>query len=336
MRLNRNDVDRYAVRLRAVFAQHWPEAARLASEDPVGCLGHVADLEVSITDGAGGANCPIAGDYDGQADPPLLTICRSDNGRRDGFTALHELGHHLLYDDSTWQYEICPKLKDARIDEERVVNSFAAGILIGDTLIAAHLCPDVTANGIRALACDTRASLAACCVRALERPGDRLVMIASPSGRVWFSSSSGDVYNPGRRVIQPMLADAAERARSGAGSVVIEGGEGLRYASGRSWLEARADVCVSDDVLIAVITRGRHKRPDETSWSSWTIECPQCAQEYTPKDSPGECFQCGQSRCPRCGACDCPRKVRPICRECFTELSASEASNGRTLCGQCE
>ncbi|EJF47164.1 hypothetical protein HMPREF1318_3001 [Actinomyces massiliensis F0489] len=84
-------------------------------------------------------------------------VCRSGN-RRDGFASPHELGHRLLYGDRTWQHDIYPELKDARIDEERVVNSFAADILVGDDLIAAHLCPDVTANGVRALARDARGS----------------------------------------------------------------------------------------------------------------------------------------------------------------------------------
>ena len=53
-----------------------------------------------------------------RADPRLLVVCRSGN-RRDGFASLHELGHRLLYGDRTWQYEICPELKDARIGEER-------------------------------------------------------------------------------------------------------------------------------------------------------------------------------------------------------------------------
>ena len=207
---------------------------------------------------------------------------------------------------------------------------FAADILVGDDLIAAHLCPDVTANGVRALARDARGSSGS-----LLRAGPGAARRSFGHDRVperqSSVSSNGGIYSPGGMSSSPRLT-AAERARSERGRL----SRGLRYASGRSWLEARADVCVSDDILIAVITRGRHKYPGETVWSSWTIECPQCAQEYTPKDSPGECFQCGQSRCPRCGACDCPRKVRPICRECFTELSASEASNGRTLCGQCE
>ena len=170
------------------------------------------------------------------------------------------------------------------------------------------------------------APLAACCVRALERPGDRLGHDCVPE-RQSSVSSNGGIYSPGGMSSSPRLT-AAEREGGGRLS------RGLRYASGMSWLGAGA--CVSDGVLIAVITRGRHKYPGETVWSSWTIECPQCSREYTLKDSPGECFRCGQSRCPRCGACDCPRKVRPICREYFTELSASEASNGRTLCGQCE
>ena len=154
-------------------------------------------------------------------------------------------------------------------------------------------------------------------------------MIASPNGRVRFHpmevSTARAACHPA-----PGSPPSSELEARGGGRL----SRGLRYASGMSWLGAGA--CVSDGVLIAVITRGRHKYPGETVWSSWTIECPQCSREYTLKDSPGECFRCGQSRCPRCGACDCPRKVRPICRECFTELSASEASNGRTLCGQCE
>lgn len=334
-RLTQSDVSHHATRIRDMLTQRWPEASRLAPEDPIACLRHITDLKVRVTAGTGNASCPIAGDYDGEVEPPLLTICPSGNDRRDGFTALHELGHHLLYDDSTWQYEISPGLEDVRADEERVVNSFAAGILVNDSMITSCLSPDVTAAGISRLAHATRASLTACCVQALERPGNRLIMIASPNGRVWFSLSNDDIFNPGRRVIQPMLANAAEQAQRHGGCVVVEGGEGLRYFSGKTWLVARADVCVDGDVVIVVIVTGRRKRPDEKTWGTWDIECPKCAEHYTPASSSGECRRCGQSRCPRCGTCDCPSKSLPICSECFIELSVSEASCGQTLCGNC-
>ncbi|MBM6980385.1 MAG: ImmA/IrrE family metallo-endopeptidase [Actinomyces succiniciruminis] len=333
--LSSKDVKQHARRLLQSLRQTYPDVYTQASDSPIECLRKVVGLNVIITDELVLNDCSIAGDYDGIA--ARITIYRSGNLGRDAFTAMHEFGHHLLYLDENWQYKVAPNLKNARAEEEKVVNAFAGTLLVSEDLIANHLVPPVTANGIHALAHATRASLSACCMRALEQPGERLIMLASTEGRVWFSVSNSDnLLNPGRGVIQPLLADVAQRAGSN-GTAVVEGGAGLRYASGRAWTAARVDARTDDDLVIAVITAGRQPDPRLGSpWVNWSIECPRCGSRYTPREARGTCSRCGQAKCPQCGACECPQAPLPVCKGCGVQLGARQVRQGVSYCEFCE
>lgn len=75
-------------------------------------------------------------------------------------------------------------------------------------------------------------------------------MIASPNGRVRFHPMEVSTARAACHPAPGSPPPSELEARRGRLS------RGLRYASGMSWLGAGA--CVSDGVLIAVITRGRH------------------------------------------------------------------------------
>ena len=77
--------------------------------------------------------CAVDGSY--FHTPPRIVIARSESPRRRAFTALHELGHHLIR--NSWEF--FGLTSDRRL-EEGICDSFAAEILLPNDLSGAVLC----------------------------------------------------------------------------------------------------------------------------------------------------------------------------------------------------
>lgn len=313
--------------LRATLRTAYPEAAALASTDPQEALDSIPGLEVSWTHETPRRACDLGGVYDGDRDPARITLRVYQNERRNKFTALHELGHHLLYCDSDWSLRVLPTLGDrARVVEEKVANDFAASLLLPDEMVQRYLGSGVTAVGLREMLARTEASATTCCVRALSLPGDRLVMLATLDGGIWYSDSNGRPYNPGKKVVQPSLATAAERALA-EGSYTLLGGEGIRYASGRADTDVQVDVAVHEGLVFAVVTS---TRPDSRTWggADWNEVCRACGEHFQVSMSAGKCAACDEWKCPECRGCECVNAKAVICPRCWIALSVAEASQG--------
>lgn len=322
-----------ACRLLDEFSRLFPEASSIAHGDPVAALDRIPALEVEWTTRPPAGACQLGGTYDGRRSPALIRIREERYLSRNNFTAMHELGHHLLYLNETWQYDVLPGLGGrARIVEEKIVNAFAAKILIPDSAIDAFLGHDVTPQGVFELADATSASLTACCIAALGRPGDRLVLIGDPDGRVSFADSNGHPYNPGRKLPQPLLARAAERAGE-KGRSTMKGGEGIRYSSGRAYTDVEMRVAVRGAVVVAVVTT---TPPDGRihADAGWGELCGNCGTEFVAANSPGYCQKCGQWKCPACRTCGCAPQPA-ICTKCFQTLSVEDMARGRSVHEEC-
>lgn len=320
--------------LREVLSASYPEVAALASIDPQGALALVPGVVVRWTYDRPKGACDLGGVYDGDSEPPTITLRRFGNERRNNFTALHEVGHHLLYGDEDWQYRVLPTLGDkARMVEEKIVNDFAATLLVPASVVQQHLGVGVTADGLRQMVALTEASATTCCISALNLPGERLVMLADVEGRIWYSDSNGMPYNPGKRVTQPSLATAAERAL-GDGEYTLVGGEGIRYSKGWADTDVRIDVALHGGLVIAVVTS---TRPDSRSRLSadWREECAACGEQFTSDTSPGQCSTCGDWRCPECRGCECTNAQTVVCTRCWVALSVAEAGKGLTAHDDC-
>src|SRR3954466_14821230 len=84
--------------MREVLERSHPGAADRLRHDPLGELECWEDLAVvAVAETAGADRCSVAGSY--HSDPPTLFVAQSASRRRNGFTGLHELVHHLQQTD---------------------------------------------------------------------------------------------------------------------------------------------------------------------------------------------------------------------------------------------
>lgn len=320
--------------LREVLSASYPEVAALASTDPQGALALVPGVVVRWTYDRPKGACDLGGVYDGDSKPPTITLRRFGNERRNNFTAMHEVGHHLLYGDEDWQYRVLPTLGDkARMVEEKIVNDFAATLLVPDAVVQEHLGAGVTAAGLCQMVALTEASATTCCISALNLPGERLVMLADVEGRIWYSDSNGMPYNPGKRITQPSLATAAERALED-GQHTLVGGEGIRYSTGWADTDVRIDVALHEGLVIAVATSTRPDSRTRLS-SDWREECAACGEYFAADTSSGHCATCGDWKCPECRGCECSNSQAVVCSRCFLALSVVEVGKGLTVHEDC-
>jgi hypothetical protein len=322
--------------LLALLQARYPETAALAAANARAAVAAVPDVELIEDFSITSRGCPIDATY--EKDPPRIKFRPSYN-RRDNFTLLHELGHHMLATDQSWCLEIAPGLDRAnglgRRVEEQLVNAFASALLIEAATARAAFDRGVTSAATRDLYETTPgASATACLVRALSEPGDRLVMLCDHEGNTYFSGTNGEPYSPGCGVVQPTVAAAAERAVQQGGTCRIEGGEGVLYKSGKSNTFVRFDVTVRG-TLAFVIVEPVPFNPRLPGTAEWQLSCLACGDDYAPPDSPGSCTKCGEPRCPRCRACECADVV-VACERCFVALPKARASTGDTLCEDCE
>lgn len=321
--------------LRKELDHRYPGVSALAAQDPLMALDSLPDVELRWTAEPPRGACELGGVYDGDRDPALITIRRSSNDSRNYFTCLHELGHHLFAQDEAWQFDVLPFIgESARRIEDKIVNDFAASLLIPEDRVVQHLGAGVTARGIVALVQQTKASATSCCVRALHLPGERLIILAAESGHIWWADSNGSPFNPGKRIHQPSLLRAIERAKEDGGEHTVVGGDGIRYSTGKAVTDVMIEVSLYEGLAIAVATL---TRPQTRHWvdEQWNEICESCGFEFQITNSSGHCTVCDSWKCPDCRGCGCTDRRAVYCTECFMQLSLAEAGGGRTAHNEC-
>ncbi|MFC8730924.1 ImmA/IrrE family metallo-endopeptidase [Luteimicrobium sp. NPDC057192] len=320
-----------------LFRHRYPAAALTAPESPFDAGELLDDVEVAWTDTRPPGACSLGGTYDPELNPPRLRIAVSSSGRRDGFTLLHEVCHHLMYTDPAWSLTVLPGIPaDKRhMLAEMVANSFAAGILLPAATVNPTFAGGVTAAAIRALCEGSEASATACCVRALHAPGDRLVLFTDLDGKPWYSGSTGIPYNPGKRITQPSVARAVAAAQdSASGTARIVGAEGIRYSTGTTDTDVVVDVALRGGGVFVVVTRAPHDDRLRAAGQSGEVECPQCDATFTVADAVRQCQTCGLWACPECGGCEC-EQASVVCELCFLTLPDALARAGATRHDEC-
>lgn len=317
-------------RLREQFNAKYPDAAAVAAVDARGAVGLMGDIVLVETTQLPGT-CGLDATYD--PDPPTIRYRPAAN-RRDNFTLLHEIAHHLVAFDEDWCFDIAPGLggDTARRVEELFANSFAADVLIdGETATSAFV-SGVTSKSAVQLYEHTNASASACLSRCLREPGDRVVMLCDLDGRVWFAASTGTPFSPGRRTPQPAVAAAVERALVAPDSShKLVGGEGIHYSSGKSYTAVALDVTVKGGLAFVVVTPTVESGHDV---GTYEVGCAECFESFTQSDVT-YCAVCRDHRCPHCRACGCQGAKQAICEGCYVVLPRAIAVAGRRLCEDC-
>ena len=328
--LTRDGVAHAAVHLRGQFAARYPKAAQEAPNNPGAVCDYMPDLELELQGTPPRGACPVGAVYSPEP-PPARIVMRLTGTRRDGFTVLHEVGHHLMYRDDVWSLNVRPSLPEGkdRILGEKAANAFAASVLLQQDDVEAAFAGGVSAAAIRGLYRTTQASATACCVSGLGQPGERLVMLSEIEGRPWFADSHGTPFNPGIKLTQPLITHAV--ANAGAkGTARITGGQGIVYSTGRTDTDVILDIAVDGGYVFVVVTSAPHD-PRVTLDLANEVLCGHCDEVFDPGDSAGRCEKCSTWPCPACGQCDCERPAS-YCQKCFIQLPVADVRAGHTSC----
>lgn len=306
--------------------------------DPFGTLEKRSDISVNLEKSLG-KTCHVDARYDDRADPPVIHVRESHSQGRNNFSILHELAHHAQAKSDAWTilfYSIQDPGRRSQL-KETVANCVASTLLLGDELIEECIGgrQGVTASGIREMYFQSSASMTACLVRSLDVPGERIVLLGTPEGGVYFSADTGTGFrSPSKKQPQPALRDAYDKAVvSSTESARIHGGVGIEYATAASNTNVIFDVALCEGSLLAVVTRGtdvRHSFGDREEYAGSI-----CGHHFEAADATTTCRDCGELRCPECRLCGCDTKKPKMCSDCGLALYPADIQAGRSAHDEC-
>jgi hypothetical protein len=284
--------------------------------------------------------CSVAGGY--RWDPPTLIVTESMSRRRQQFTVLHELGHHIQKTDIALGTAVVDH-REPEAFEDACCDAFAAQILLPDDLVDAHtsvLGPTVdTATELFAI---SNASRAAICVRLigqLQSPG--AVVVLDQAGVVTFAAARGGLYPPARgsdQTANPLVA-AAMNVEGTDRTITLDDAQ-IWYRSGHSSDRLYGQAAWAADRLFLLMVA--YKAPwlsfspprDGTAQHTtdrWE-QCERCQQSFTVTSF---CPSCEQPRCPS-GHCDCTANTEKTCTNCFLRKHRSQFLPGADICQECQ
>ena len=284
--------------------------------NPVAAIPRLHGLTLSLVPET--EECPLHGIY--FAERGSVTVVRTASQGRVRFSALHELGHHLVAETRMGlDFE---EAQDPQSLEERVCDAFAAAILLPDELIDQHI-PDrgPEASDVMELWEASHASRAAACVAAASRlPSPGYVMLSDLAANALFTAVHRTPFGVRADTPQGTESVPAKAVRNGTSYQ----GEGvLTFASGSTSPTHQGDARVSGEYVFTVYAKNK------TPWSTLNLigeskpqraakPCPRCEEDFVPWDHL-ICGRCGEHECPHCGECGCQRfqPQQLMCQSCF-------------------
>jgi hypothetical protein len=332
----------------AAVEAHRPGSLVALSEDPLGELARWSEIQlVMAPESEAGSGCSIAGRYDDRIDPPSLIIGTARSGRRRGFTALHELGHHLQRTSIALGQRLFD-VHDTEGLEEASCDEFAARLLLPDDLVASSIGErGPTAADVVELFDRSGASREACCVRGADRlVGAGVVVLLDRTGTVLFAAPRG-LIPPARGSDQsttPLISAALKQqsdAQRDETYIIYRTSNTSEHLYGQAaWCDADYLVAVlaSDNVpwLPLALPRPGSGHVRYGSW--WTCEVDGCGETFAVTEP--SCQQCRQCRHPRCshGHCGCTaaraRRDR-TCTRCQLRLPPNCFDGSSSVCRDC-
>ncbi|THV41166.1 ImmA/IrrE family metallo-endopeptidase [Glycomyces buryatensis] len=320
-----------------------PGAAARLADDPFTELASWEGIRVKRVpelEGTTAGSCSVSGAYSTRTAPPALVVAESLSPRRQRFTLLHELGHHLQQNDLTLG-EAALEHDDSKTFEDAACDAFAAAVLLPEPLASAVIEEHgATVETALELYSRTSASRAAICVRlaaAMQRPG--VAAVIEESGTVSFAAAHGRIYPPARGSDQranPLVKASLTNTSSAA--VIRHGNALIRYSTGQDSAPLYGQAAWCDGLLLAVMyefdapwlpfSPPRERQSHDVDEST---ECGVCTACFTAADW---CGQCREPRCPE-GHCGCTRDAERICPGCFLLRHPAQFATGFGLCVDC-
>lgn len=331
----------------SVLEQRWPGAAARLAQDPFSEIGSWEDVTIApvpeegnVPDGSK-RGCSVAGGYLWQTDPPTLVVAESLSARRQRFTLLHELGHHIQSIDLELGNALM-QVEDSEEFEDAACDAFAADLLLPSTLVRQVVRAGPTVESALELFHRSKASRAAICVRLAEElrsPGT--VAVLDSEGTVSFAASRGRIFPPARGSDQsanPLVA--ASLAESRADRVIQRDDSRIQYSTGHTSDRLYGQIGWCDGLYIAVMVEygaawKRFSPPQDgtalsSSASRWE-DCETCETNFIVKSI---CSRCREPRCPR-GHCGCTRAAERQCQHCFYIKAPSQFEDASKVCIEC-
>lgn len=303
------------------------------TDDPFGTLDEHPGIEVAY-ETATGDNCSVAGYFRETTDPPTLVVHPSGTIRRDAFTILHEYGHFVQLVHEDWANVLLMKEDSAeyvRINE-KIADEFASEVLMPASILPLDPAA-ITARQLREHYENqdfaSRSALAYRCVAGAQ-PGTRLIVIvlADFGSSIIFAQTSGDLMTPGRGVGQLALQDLVHRASETDSGLAFEQSHAQIVArSGWIQTDLKFEAAVDGEGYAFIVGRPA-QRFKATGWVKESFRCcnPSCESHVDIDGSLVECSKCREWRCPECNECSCRLSSRPVCPECYMQLSPAEVT----------
>lgn len=285
--------------------------------------------------------CSIAGAYIDSLQPPIIGIVEGSYARREAFTALHELGHHLQRTESVLVDDLPVQEDRGKELEEATADAFAAAVLLPPDLVSATIGSSTpTVRAVKELwAASPTASRAAVCVRVSEvLTSVGYVLLLDSSGKISFSKSVGTL--PLRRGLDQSRSTIATAIRD-SDAPVVNRRTTFEFARGQVTEEYYAQatdlggytvvIAVADGAPWEAISLSSTAAPSYRTWN----ECEHCGA-LTNVFEVEACSICGKPQCRDCGRCACPSRVsEQLCNECFVVKPAHLFSADGTPCSDC-
>lgn len=328
-----------AERMLVALERQEPGLADELRLDPLAVLQARDDIRVEFVEETGaGDGCSVAGHYREDPAPPALVVTRSLSYRRQQYTSLHELGHHVQRQDVRLLRALGRPPLGQQI-EESACDHFAARILIPDDWANQHMGDrGPSAQSVVDLFRLSQASRAACCVRAAER-------MTSP-GAIFLLDEDGKVnFTVGHNMPPP--ARGSDQSLTPLVKVALESGWGqwtthLLYSTGGRSDDLYGDVAPIDGMFVAVVVT------DRAPWKSFAParpatgragtprlwDCLYCGESFETYDA-DRCDTCRQPRCPE-GHCSCTGRKEKHCPKCNLWLHPVQFREDSRVCKNCE
>lgn len=256
-------------------------------------------------------DCSVSGGYREQ--PPTLVVTRSMSKRRQQFTLLHELGHHIQRTDLALGEAVLAHREPEQF-EEAACDALAARILLPDDMVASVVNSEgPTARTAVELFDLSNASRAAICVRlaGLLRSA-AVVAVLDESGTVTFAAARGGLYPPRRlsnQIDNPLVRSMIERRDDQP--LLIRNDALIRYSNGGSSIQLYGQAAWAGDRMITIMVE---------EGAPWLTFSP-------PRD--------GTAMFRRPPAVETVEVKYQLCHACFLEKHPSQFDHGSDRCKEC-
>lgn len=280
------------------------------------------------------SRCGGGGYYN--AKPPTIYLHPSI-ARRNNFTLVHELGHHLQQHHPELAFALMDLSPHARkLAEEKISNEVASQVLLPwseEPLDARFVHPAELMAGLFAASNASRSAVLERVIGLLPPSAKWILVVADLDGVVEHGHSTYTDLQPARGSHQPGLKALAEEAAGGP--VRRRFHEGIRYRNGAELHETMVEALLDHEgrYLFAALTPEARFGTGRIDWPTFECANPACGKTFDAKWVKRYCDKCGDPACSWCDRCSCdPTSTGVICDKCFMQWAPAEIAAGLHDC----